>query len=266
MIKGDIFYWERGILNEDMVRNLTKARAIILPQTVSRELYSLCHTMCANVFPNYGIRFQWEGKVGDTMLFWSYGIPHPKTWIFPRVETMVGDHPEMGCRPQLPDYPFVMKGTSGGEGSHIWLIRDSQDLKQATEILKHLEIQGIFGFVLQEFIPNLKRDLRVVVIGDHIQSYWRCNKSGFYHNIAKGGQIDARSDPELQAIGRKAVKELCLQTGINLAGFDLVFSEGSNIFLFIEINYTFGRIGLEGSDAFYELLKKEVEQWLKACG
>ena len=266
MIKGDIFYWERGIWDEDMVRNLTKARAIILPQTVCRELYFLCRTLCANVFPNYSLRFKWEGKVGDTLLFWSYGIPHPKTWIFPRVETMLGDHPEMSHRPRLPDYPFVIKGTSGGEGSQIWLIEDAQDLKQATEILKNFEMQSLFGFVLQEFISGLQRDLRVVIIGNHIQSYWRCNKSGFFHNIAKGGQIDSRSDPELQAIGRDAVKELCTRTGINMAGFDLVFLEGSNLPLFIEINYTFGRTGLGGSDAFYKLLDNEVNQWLETCG
>ncbi|PXF59978.1 MAG: glutathione synthase [Deltaproteobacteria bacterium] len=264
MIKGDIFYWERGIWDEDMIHNLTTARAIILPQTVSKELYFLCRTLCANVFPNYDLRFKWEGKVGDSLLFWSFGIPHPRTWIFPRVETMLGDHPEMCHCPRLPDYPFVIKGTGGGEGSQIWLIRNDRDLEQATEILKHFEIQGLFGFVLQEFIPNLQRDLRVVIIGNHIQSYWRCNTSGFLHNIAKGGQIDSLSDPELQAIGRKAVRELCTHTGINMAGFDFVFLEGSNIPLFIEINYTFGRTGLGGSDAFYGLLENEINQWLEA--
>jgi len=266
MIKGDLFYWERGIWDEDIIRNLTKAKAVILPQTVSRELYALCCTLCPNVFPNYSFRFKWEGKVGDTLLFWSCGIPHPKTWIFPRVETMLGDHPEMGHRPRLPDYPFVIKGTSGGEGSQTWLIEDAQDLKQATEILKNFEMQGIFGFVLQEFIPGLQRDLRVVIIGNHIQSYWRYSTSGFFHNIAKGGQIDARSDPELQAIGRDAVKALYTYTGINMAGFDLVFLKGSNIPLFIEINYTFGRTGLGGSDAFYDIFENEVNQWLETCG
>ncbi len=266
MIKGDLFYWERGIWDEDMIRNLTKARAVILPQTVSRELYALCCTLCTNVFPNYSLRFKWDGKVGNTMLFWGYGIPHPKTWIFPRVETLLGDHPEMGHRPGLPDYPFVIKGTGGGGGTQTWLIEDAQDLKQVTEILKHFEMRGIFGFVLQEFIPDLQKDLRVVIIGNHIQSYWRCNTSGFLHNIARGGQIDARSDPELQAIGRDAVKELCNNTGINMAGFDLVFLKGSDIPLFIEINYTFGRTGLGGSDAFYELFENEVNQWLETCG
>ena len=262
MITGDIFYWERDIWDEALAHNLREARAVILPQTVSRELYTLCHILCPHVFPNYDLRFKWEGKVGDTLLFWSYGAPHPKTWIFPRVETMLGDHPVMMTHFRLPPYPFVIKGTKGGEGTQIWLIEDDHDLKEAIKILRCAEIQGIFGFVLQEFIPGLNRDLRVVVIGTHIESYWRYNRSGFLHNVAQGGKIDTHTDPELQSIGRDAVRNLCNRTGINLAGFDLIFLEGSDTPLFLEINYTFGRTGLGGSDAFYELLKKETKKWL----
>ncbi len=266
MIKGDLFYWERGVWDEELVRNLTKAKAIILPQTVSGELYFLCHKWCPNIFPNYNLRFKWEGKVGDTMLFWSYGIPHPQTWIFPRVESLLGDHPAMTRRPKLPDYPFVIKGNRGGEGTRTWLIKDAQDLKEATGILKHFEMQGLFGFVIQEYVPRLDRDLRVVIVGDHIQSYWRCCTSGFLHNVAKGGEIDARSDLELQNTGKNMVRDLCDHTGINLAGFDLVFPDNSDVPLFLEINYTFGRAGLGGSDTFYGLLKGEIDKWLEACG
>ncbi|NIA08928.1 MAG: ATP-grasp domain-containing protein [Nitrospiraceae bacterium] len=265
MIKGDIFFWERDIWDKALVQAFKKARAVILPQTVPRELYFLCHGLCPNVFPNYDLRFRWEGKVGDTMLFWTYGVPHPKTWIFPRVETLVGNHPLMMTQFKLPPYPFIIKGNRGGEGTQIWLIKNAHDLEKTLNILRHSEIQGIFGFVLQEFISGLNRDLRVVVIGRHIESYWRCNRSGFLHNVAQGGKIDAHADPKLQTIGRARVKDLCNRTGINLAGFDLIFLDGSDIPMFLEINYTFGRTGLGGSDAFYRVLKKEVNNWLKTC-
>ncbi len=264
MIQGDIFFWERDVLDESVVQYLREARAVILAQTVSRELYALCRGLCPHVFPNYDLRFRWGGKLGDTMLFWSYGVPHPKTWVFPCVETILGNHPIMMTHFKLPPYPFVIKGNRGGEGTQTWLIKDDHDLKEAIEIIKCAEIQGNFGFVLQEFIPGLDRDLRVVVIGRHIDSYWRYN-SGFLHNVAQGGEINAHIDPELQAIGRSAVRDLCNRTGINLAGFDLVFLDGSDLPLFLEINYTFGRSGLGGSDAFYRLLKREVNDWLKTC-
>ncbi len=262
LIRGDRFFWERAALGPEVICAIRKAKAVILPQTVSRELYFLCRSLCPRVFPNYDIRFKWEGKLGDTMLFWTFGVPHPRTIIFPRVETLVGNHPQMGSRPKLPDFPFVIKGAHGGEGQQTWLIEDKDDLSQALQLLERLEWQGIFGFVIQKFIPGLERDLRVTVIGNQIHSYWRINPSGFHKNIAQGGEIDHDSDPWLQKLGRQMVRQLCQQTGINLAGFDLVFPD-ANEPMFLEVNYTFGRSGLGGSDGFYRILQKEVDAWLK---
>lgn len=262
VLKGDVFVWERGIIKEELAGLLAGARAVILPQTVSRELYHMCRALCPRVFPNYDLRFKWEGKVGDTMLFWSLGVPHPRTWIFPRVEALTGLHPAMGHEPGLPDYPFVLKGARGGEGSQTYLVKNEKDLQGALYTMKRLEWQGKAGFVLQEFIDGLDRDLRVVVIGKETRSYWRINPR-FHKNVARGGTIDKESEPGLQAAGRQLVRELCRRTGINLAGFDLIFPPGSSNPLFLEVNYTFGRTGIGGSEGFYSLLEREVEHWLR---
>lgn len=261
-IEANSFYWERGLWSRELAEQISRARAVVLSQTVDGELYSLCRKLCANVFPNYELRFQWEGKVGDTLLFWTYGVSHPHSLVFPRVETLVGNHPFMDhSPPELPDFPFVLKGARGGEGKHIWLIESDDDLDRKLLHLKQLELQGNFGFVIQKYIAGLERDLRVVVIGDQVISYWR-KSEGFHHNIAQGGEIDKDSDPELQTIGRDAVMNLCRQTGINLAGFDLVFPSNSREPLFLEINYTFGRSGLGGTDGFYKVLRQAVDRWL----
>ncbi len=264
LIQGDVFFWERGAWDTNFKQLLEKAKAVILPQTVSSELYHLCQSICPAVFPNYDIRFKWEGKVGDTLFFWAFDVPHPRTLVFPRVEALIGNHPEMGLKPKLPPYPFVLKGAKGGEGSQTWLINKDEDLEAVLSLLKKMEWQGQYGFVVQEYLGNLERDLRVVVIGEHIESYWRINPSAFHKNVAHGARIDYSSDPHLKIKGEEAVKKLCKQTGINLAGFDLVFSDGSNQPLFMEINYTFGRAGLGGSDTFYKILKKEVANWLNS--
>ncbi len=261
-IEGDSFYWERGLWDQELAEQIRKARAIILSQTVDGELYSLCRNLCPRIFPNYDLRFQWEGKVGDALLFWTYGAAHPHTMVFPRVETLLGEHPFMDHHaPKLPDYPFVLKGARGGEGKYTWLINKSSDLEKKLLHLKRLELHGNFGFVVQEYFPGLERDLRVVVIGDQVVSYWR-KADGFLHNVARGGEIDKESDPELQALGRDAVTDLCHRTGINLAGFDLVFPSGSRAPVFLEINYTFGRTGLGGTDGFYASLRQAVDRWL----
>ena len=263
VIEGDAFFWERGVWNNKLFKAVKSAAAVILPQTVNRELYTLCTKMCPHVFPNYDLRFQWEGKIGDTLAFWTYGVKHPRTVIFPKVETLVGDHPHMGLEaPELPPYPFVLKGAYGGEGKQIWLIRGPEDLDTKLQVLRRHELQGKNGFVIQEYLPFLERDLRVAVIGSRVLSYWRKGE-GFRHNVAQGGIIDPAADPELQEIGRQKVKQFCRLSGINLAAFDLVFPPGEKEPVFLEINYTFGRTGLGGSENFYTLLRDAVEQWLR---
>jgi glutathione synthase/RimK-type ligase-like ATP-grasp enzyme len=60
------------------------------------------------------------------------------------------------------------------------------------------------------------------------------------------------------------VLRLCQQTGINLAGVDLMFdqSEKSSQPLVIEINYWFGRRFFGSSETYYGELKKAVKRWL----
>jgi len=263
VIEGEAFFWERGVWNKKLFKAVKSAAAVILPQTVNRELYTLCTKMCPHVFPNYDLRFQWEGKIGDTLAFWAYGVKHPRTIIFPKVETLVGVHPHMGLEvPELPPFPYVLKGAHGGEGRQIWLIRGPEDLDTNLKVLRQHELQGKTGFVIQEYLPSLERDLRVVVIGTKVLSYWRTGE-GFRHNVAQGGIIDADADPGLQEAGRLKVKQFCRLSGINLAAFDLVFPSGEKEPVFLEINYTFGRTGLGGSENFYNLLRDEVEQWLQ---
>ena len=66
----------------------------------------------------------------------------------------------------------------------------------------------------------------------------------------------------------RSVKDFCSLTGINLAGFDLLFSTDAKAAspLFLEINYYFGRRGLGGSEMFYDLLETEINQWIESLG
>ena len=80
--------------------------------------------------------------------------------------------------------------------------------------------------------------------------------------------IDMDSDPALRDKAVRCVKDFCSVTGINLAGFDLLFSADAKptLPLFLEINYYFGRRGLGGSETFYSLLESEIEQWIESLG
>jgi ribosomal protein S6--L-glutamate ligase len=235
VIEADSFCWARGLWDRDLLQKLQDSGAVILPQTVDRELYHLCRKICPRVFPNYDLRFRWEGKVGDTFAFWAHKTKHPHTMVFPRVETLLGDHPDMGLK--------------------------DPELEERLQSLLQGELQGKSGFVIQEYLSGLEKDLRVVIIGRRILSYWRSSQ-GFHHNIVKGGEIDTESDPELQSMGREKVRQFCNLTGINLAAFDLAFHQDGADPFFLEINYTFGRKGLGGSEKFYGILREEVKKWL----
>ena len=262
IIEGDHNIWALAPIDNALIDLIRQASAIVLPQTVTRELYRLCRENCPKVFPNYDLRFSWEGKVGDTFLFWSNDIAHPKSIVFPNLESLIGEHPEMMDKSSHVDFPYVIKGAKGGEGRQVRLVKSEDDLENLIPTLKQWELAGNVGLVMQEYLAGLQRDLRIVVIGEEIRSYWRCNDS-FLHNVRQGGEIDRDSDIHLQKRGQEAVRDLCLKTGINLAGFDLVFPDEGTTPLFLEINYTFGRNGLGGSEAFYSQLNRAVQNWLE---
>jgi len=74
-----------GPEEESMVK---KADAIILPQGVRQDLYDLCRKYSTRVFPNYDLRFQNPGKIGDIVLFRSAPVLHPETFLFQNVRNI----------------------------------------------------------------------------------------------------------------------------------------------------------------------------------
>jgi ribosomal protein S6--L-glutamate ligase len=245
------------------------ARAVILPQGCRQSLYQMAHDNCKHVFPNFDSRFKYRGKIGQVRLFQEKNVPHPKTEIHLNIDAFAGHY---GGFPEKPafDFPFVFKFDWGGEGDQVYLIQSASEFQDILQTAGDYEDSGHSGFIIQEYIPCNNRSLRVVVVGQRVISYWRVqsNTRSFCSNLTRGAVIDARSDPDLQALAVKRIKEFCSRTDINLAGFDLLFSSGDRkeIPLFLEINYYFGRRGLGGSQRFYEILIREIEQWIDYIG
>jgi ribosomal protein S6--L-glutamate ligase len=245
---------------------LKKARAVIVPQGVTAGVYRECRRLVPHVFPNYDLRFPLAGKIGDSLLFQYHQVPHPKTIIFENQAALFENYPDLEILPTLlSGYPMVLKADRGGEGAFVFLVHSRQ------ELLNHLDLLpkgpgGSQGFVLQERIDHGGKDLRVVVLGDELYAYWRLqpNPEKFLTNQSQGGIIDWGGDARLKEEAVEAVRAFCLQSGINLAGFDLIFDQQDKTRtpLFLEINYYFGRRGLGGSLRFYELLTQAVDRWL----
>jgi ribosomal protein S6--L-glutamate ligase len=215
------------------------------------------------------VRFNYPGKSGQIRLFWKIGAPHPETRIFGRVS----EYPDSNGRLRLPaefSYPCMFKFDWGGESDTIILLKAPEDLAGALKKAAQYEKTGQQGFLLQSFIPSANRSLRVVVIDRKMISYWKIleNPETVFAGVTKGARIDAETDPDLQAIGRAAAAAVCRRTGINLAGFDLLFPDNASkpTPLFLEINYFFGRRGLGGSEKFYQMLIPAIYDWLDRNG
>ncbi len=251
--------------NADDLSAIKAARAVILPQGCPRSLYELARKNCDHVFPNYNVRFDFPGKIGQIRLFRETNTAHPQTKLYPSVADFQQGHGEGPM-----DIPFalpcVFKFDWGGEGETVYLINSLDDLKEILYKAAGFENSGQKGFLLQQYIPANGKTLRVIIIGQTMISYWRIPQGSekFISSVSRGARIDPASQPELQKVARDLAFDFCGKTGINLAGFDVIFSSEGQIMqpLLLEINYFFGRKGLGGSDAFYEILEKEIRRWL----
>ncbi len=121
---------------------------------------------------------------------------------------------------------------NAGMGIHLW--RDVED------VFTHSTLGSLpFPFVIQPFAKNSK-DIRVVILGDYIESYARHNPHNFRNNLHCGGQSTPCTLTEQQL-------DLCRQAMVRgkfpYAHIDLMILENGETFL-AEINL---RGGIKGA-------------------
>ncbi len=248
---------------------MRKAFAVILPQGCRESLYRMAKDACPHVFPDYEARFAYPGKTGQIRLFQKIGTLHPRSLVFSNSADFYQRYGKKKAALPL-SFPLVLKRDWGGEGEGVFLVDTDDALWEMAMAGKGVAGPGESPFLVQEYLPPGNRSLRVVVIGEILCSYWRIQPDPgmFLANLAAGGVVDAEADPDLQKAGREAALKLCRKTGINLAGFDLLFQDkgfGPKS-VFLEINYFFGRKGIGGSDRYYRILTQAIDRWLSGLG
>jgi ribosomal protein S6--L-glutamate ligase len=266
-----LFETDRNIIcagrdpDADDLAAIKAAEAVVLPQGCRQALYEMARDNCQHVFPNYRARFNFPGKIGQIRLFREIGTAHPAAELYPSVAEFKEHYGETPGDNFL-GLPCVFKFDWGGQGETVYLINSPDELKEVLEKAVVFENSGQKGFLLQQYVPTNGRTLRVVIIGQALISYWRIQQSadGFMSSVSRGAHIDTTSQPEQQNTAKAFIHDCCVKTGIDLAGFDVIFpAQAENTQpLLLEINYFFGRRGLGGSAAYYEILKKEINTWL----
>ena len=257
-----------GTLDTHDLRHMEAAEIIILPQYCTLGLYKACKSSSAQVFPNYDARFQFPGKIGQSLLFKKYKCPHPETLQWTSVRAFKEAYEAE--RDPLHRVPFLLKGNDAHEAEGIYTITDERALEKSLENLKRLEGRKSSGFISQQLITTEGNVLRVVIIGSRIITYWkRAHETGqMITTISRGARIDREWRADLQKKGEMEAERLVAATGINLAAIDVIFhiEDPDPQPLFLEINYVFGRRGLGGSMRFYQLLSQALQEWLVERG
>ena len=115
------------------------------------------------VYPRYGDMKYWENKVYMHEKFTEFGINTPKT----RLATSFGEALDMDF-----DYPFLVKEAHSAGGHGVYVITDSENLKS---VLTEQFFARNAKAIIQEIL-NMRRDIRVIIIGKKVVShYWRIN-------------------------------------------------------------------------------------------
>jgi len=249
--------------NADDQKWIQQAAAVILPQGCVQSLWRLAASHCRCVFPNYHARFAYPGKLGQVKLFREWGVPHPPTALFADVDAF-----QTQCvNTRLPDgfaFPVMFKFDWGGEGDTVARLETSTQLADMLDKARRYEAGGQRGFLIQPYIEHNQRSLRVVIMGTDSYAYWRVQTQPhvFGTSVKSGAQIDNRADDHAARVGRSLTMSLCKQSGINLAGIDVIFDSRTHAPFLLEINYFFGRRGLGGSKRYYRMLEQAINRWL----
>jgi ribosomal protein S6--L-glutamate ligase len=240
------------------------ADAIILPQGCPAELYHACAQSGAAVFPEYRVRFQYPGKIGQARLFREWSFPHPETCCWKDTEDLRA-FLEKGD-PLPHGFPFFLKMDRAHEGEGVFFIEDEADLQDVLAQLSEREVSGIPGFLTQAAVPTCGNVLRAVIIGNDVFTFWKrpAQKGGMITNISKGGLIDRIWRPDLQKRVVAEAGEVARRTGINLAAVDFAVAveEAHPQPFVLEINYFFARRGLGGTMRYYRYLYGAIREWL----
>jgi RimK family alpha-L-glutamate ligase len=149
-------------------------------------------------------------KLATAELLQDAGIPHPRTL-----------HIEPGKRLPAVPLPCVLKPRFGSWGQDVWLARTIEDVVRLVELISDRPWWKLHGALLQELVPDVRRDVRVVVAGNRVVAggQRRASPGEWRTNVTLGGQV---VEAELPPGASELALETARAVGIDFAGVDLL--------------------------------------------
>lgn len=167
-------------------------------------------------------------------------VPHPRTW------SVRGDRPAPSVEP-----PAVVKPRHGSWGRSVALCTTRAALDEELDRIRHETWYRAHGAILQELVPPVGHDLRLVVAGHRVVgAVRRVAAAGEWRtNVALGAERVAVTPPPA-AIGLALAATRAL--GTVLAGVDLLPTDEGFVVLEVNGAVEFTADYRPGGDVFHE--------------
>lgn len=182
----DFYFWHSDTWEENYRR-------------IHDRVYFIEHILKKPVFPDMNQYFSYNDKIKQKEIFDFLGLPQIKTIVAQDKENALRIINEMS-------YPAVIKDAYSACGESIWKVDSLKQCKEMVEKIFDKGYEGVQGYLyIQEFIPGLDGDLRIITIGSRIATaYWRKSARGWRHNICQGAKAEFINIP-------KKAQDLCLR-------------------------------------------------------
>jgi len=197
------------------------------------------------LFPPVLAQLSCRSKVFQARIFAKYMAPHTKA-IHDQHELMiaVNKYQRLGIKQVVTKKDRA----NAGMGINLWA--------SVEDVFNHATCASLsMPFVLQPFYQD-SRDIRVIIIGDYLEAYWRNNPDNFRNNLHYGGSGKPATLTDEQFNLCRRVMERGMYPYAHL---DLMVSEQGQTYL-AEINLRGGLKGAEISSAEYKRRIEAVHQ------
>lgn len=204
------------------------------------------------LFPSALSQMLSRSKTFQSLLFEEYMFPHTRAIhdLHDLIQTISLYH-----RHAVTKVVTKMERDNGGRGIHLWPSLEDVYSRASLGMIP-------FPFVVQPFYPDW-RDIRVIILGDYIESYWRHNPYNFRNNLYFGAQ----STPcEITSVQRSLCCAVMERGRFPYAHIDLMVDETGD-FRLTEINLTGGIKGAKIRQAQYRARIAAIhEEYLQSIG
>ena len=137
---------------------------------------------------------------------------------------------------------MIVKPIRTGKGKEVEKIEHPTQL---TQFIRQAEKNGYPAsrYLIQEFVPY-EKDLRILIIGEHVYAMRRFPKKGdFRANFSLGGAVELiKLDQETKELAKKALHHI----GLSVGGVDILITPEGKRYL-LEVNHNPGIEGIESA-------------------